>query len=98
MSSKFDHLKKQPKPDPTAFIEAAAARLEGVDSPIQSAAAGAKKEKFLLSLSPADNALIVQISNRPDDFKCSKAAVVVAAVRAFNQLPVERQIELLRSV
>lgn len=98
MSGKFDHLKKQPKPDPSAFIAGAADRLEGIDSAVQSVAAGAKKEKFLLSLSPTDNALIVQISNRPDDFKCSKAAVVVAAVRAFNELPVDQQIELLRSV
>lgn len=97
MSNKFAHLKKPAKSDPTAFIAAAADRLEGIDSSVQSAT-GAKKEKFLLSISPADNTLIVQISNRPDDFKCSKAAVVVAAVRAFNKLPIEQQIELLRSV
>lgn len=47
--------------------ETVSLELKGIDFSVPSATA-AKKEKFLLSISPADNTLIVQISNLPDDF------------------------------
>lgn len=97
--SRFDHLKKQKKDvaaDPVqAFIEGAIERVEGAPAHVD-ATAGGKKEKFLLSLDAADNALIIKLSNMPEDFKCSKAAVVVAAVRAFDNLSDEDKLDYLR--
>lgn len=99
--SRFDHLKKQKKDvvaDPVqSFIDGAIERVEGTPAHVDTAqAGGGKKEKFLLSLDAADNALIVKLSNMPDDFKCSKAAVVVAAVRAFDNLSDQDKLDYLR--
>lgn len=98
--SRFDHLKKQKKDvaaDPVqSFIDGAVERVEGAPAHVDTAQAGGKKEKFLLSLDAADNALIVKLSNMPDDFKCSKAAVVVAAVRAFDNLSDQDKLDYLR--
>lgn len=96
--SKFDHLKKKPvAADPVqSFIDGAIERVEGTPAHVDTAQAGGKKEKFLLSLDAADNALIVKLSNMPDDFKCSKAAVVVAAVRAFDTLSDQDKLDYLR--
>jgi hypothetical protein len=100
-TSKFAHLKKKPKADEAAtaqFIQGAVDRMEGTPETQEDKPQKAAKQKFLLSLEAADNTLIIQLSNVPSDFKCSKAAVVVAAVRAFAELSDEEKIERLRSV
>lgn len=101
--SKFNSVKRALKPADAAtdaataaFIAGATERVEGVPVP-QKKLTGARA-RVLFSIDPLVDSMIVQISQRPVDFRSNKSAVVEAAVRAFNQLPVDQQIEFLRSV
>jgi hypothetical protein len=98
MAGRFDKIKK-PQPaqpaDLDQFIQGAIDRVEGT---AQTAAQRGNKKKVIFYLDAVEDGMIVKISNRPEDFKCSKSNVVTAAVRAFNELPVDEQIRLLQDV
>lgn len=96
MAGRFDALKGQKSTQASSldqFIQGATDRVEGTTS-----APRGDKKKVLFYLDAVEDSLIVQISNRPNDFKCSKSNVITAAVRAFSQLPIDEQIRLLRDV
>lgn len=101
--SKFDSVKRAAKPvdvatdaATAAFIAGAIERAEGV--PVQQKKLTGARARVLFSIDPAVDLMIVKISQRPEDFRSNKSAVVEAAIRAFDELPVEQQIEWLRSV
>lgn len=98
MAGRFDRL-KSPQPAQTEsldqFIQGAIDRVEGTT---QTAAQRGNKKKVIFYLDAVEDGMIVKISNRPENFKCSKSNVVTAAVRAFNQLPMDEQIRLLQEV
>lgn len=97
MAGRFDRLKNPQPAQPAGldqFIQGAIDRVEGTT---QTGQRGNKK-KVIFYLDAVEDGMIVKISNRPEDFKCSKSNVVTAAVRAFNELPVDEQIRLLQDV
>jgi hypothetical protein len=103
--SKFNSVKRAAKPvdqstdaATAAFIAGAIERVEGVPVPAKRLTGARARARVLFSIDPAVDAMIVQISQRPVDFRSNKSAVVEAAVRAFNALPVDQQIALLRDV
>jgi hypothetical protein len=100
MGGRFDSLRKTQPTQPDSldqFIQGAVDRVEGT-TPTATPDQRGNKKKVIFYLDAVEDGMIVKISNRPEDFKCSKSNVVTAAVRAFYQLPVDEQIRLLQEV
>lgn len=106
--SKFGSVTRKPKPvdkpvdlaadaATAAFIAGAVERVEGVAIAVKNMSTGGKVKK-LYNLDQSDADLVVTISQRHAGVKCSSSAVVTAAIRAFDDLPHDQQIALLKKI
>lgn len=92
--SKFATVENRKSKELQAFVDGATQRIEG-EVP-KAKAKPSKRVRTIFSIDKKTNETIVKITQRPDDFRPTKSAVVECAIRLFDALPVDEQIKLLR--